>query len=264
MKLSIIISAFNRHELTKVHVKQCMESTLMPDEIIVVNDHGTPDLRDMLKGLDIKTRIVYAYITDDIAWNYTGARNLGVWLSRGDFIVSEDNDNIPSKNLYSEMFKYLQEHPDIDMVLGGGRPALTLEDMQKYPIEEWNKYSKKKRAAHDDSFMIRRETYIRMKGYDEQFAGKYAWACTDWTRRLIRAGIKVYRVPAMYYNSLGNGTTVCECDKSREERAKQPVCPDCGLLYRRRSYVNYGLARKKTHIQPPKGIINFSYTYEIL
>jgi len=264
MKLSIIISAFNRHELTKVHVKQCMESSLMPDEIIVVNDHGTPDLRDMLKELDIKTKLIYAYILDDIPWNYTGARNLGVWLSRGEFIVSEDNDNVPSKNLYADMLKYLENNPDIGLVLAGGRQAITVEDMNKYPSEEWNEHAKYHRPPHDDSFMMRKRTYLRMKGYDEQFAGAYAWVCTDWTRRLIRAKINVKRIKTPYYVAVGEGTIVCECNKTRAERAKEPVCPDCGFAYKRRSYTNYGLARGKTHIQPPKGILNFNYIYEIL
>jgi len=264
MKLSIIISAFNRHKLTVAHVRQCMEATMMPDEIIVVNDHGTPDLRDMLKKLDIKTRLAYAYIKEDIPWNYTGARNLGVWLSRGDFLVSEDNDNVPSKTLYADMYKYLQDNPDVGLVLAGGRPGITVEDMNKYPSEEWDKHVQYKRSAHDDSFMIRREIYLRMKGYDEQFAGAYAWVCTDWTRRLLRAKVKVKRIKSRYFVAVGEGTRVCECNKSREERAKQPVCPDCGLAYKRRSYTNYGLARGKTHIQPPKGILNFTYNVEIL
>ena len=264
-KLSIIISAFNRHKLTQAHVRQCMESTLLPDEIIVVNDHGDPCLRDMLKELEIKTKLIYAYIQEDIPWNYTGARNLGVWLSRGEFIVSEDNDNIPSKTLYESLHKHLQDNPDVGLVLAGGRPAISVEDMNKYPSEEWDKHIQYNRPAHDDSFMMRKKDYIRMKGYNEEFAGAYAWVCTDWTRRLIRAEIKVDRIKTdKYYVAVGEGTRVCECNKSREERAKQPVCPDCGLAYKRRSYRNYGLARGKTYIQPPKGILNFTYTTECL
>ena len=44
MTLSIIITAYDQEELTVVHVRECMNSTLLPDEIIVVNDHGDPNL----------------------------------------------------------------------------------------------------------------------------------------------------------------------------------------------------------------------------
>ena len=263
-RISLIITAYNRHDLTTVHVKESMEATLLPDEIIVVNDHGDPCLKDMLKKLELKTKLIYAYITDDIPWNYTGARNLAACISTGDFIISEDNDNIPAHNLYGIMFEHLQAHPETDLVLGWGRPVVAVEDMIKYPITEWEAHAKRKAPPHNDSFMIRREVYWKLKGYDEQFAGRYAWVCTDWNRRLVRGGFNTSRVKAQYFTAVGDGTNVCECGKTKAERAKSISCPDCGLLFKRMSYKNYGLARGKTHIQPPGGILNFTYTIEEL
>lgn len=262
MTISVVITAYNQHDITKVHVREVMNSTLVPNEIIVVNDHGTPDLRDKLKELELNTKVIYAYITDDIPWNYTGARNLGVWLSRGDLIVSEDNDNIPTRTLYQDMLDRMNSEPYVDMILAGRRPKTTLEDMLNKPFEEWTHIGD--RAAHDDSFMIRREAYLKVRGYNEQMAGRYAWACTEWTRRIGRAEIKTDRIKTPYWVARGGDTKVCECNKTIEERAQAPICPDCGLLFKRRSYKNYELARKKTYIQPPGGIINFRYTFEIL
>jgi len=263
-KISVLITSYNRHDLTKVHVRECMNSTLMPDEIIVVNDHGDPCLKDMLKELDIKTKIIYAYILDDIPWNYTGARNLAACLSTGDYLISEDNDNIPNNNLYALMLKHLQEHPETALVLGWGRPVIEVKDMIKYPISEWEKYAKRKAPPHNDSFMIRREIYWKMKGYDEKFAGAYAWVCTDWNRRLVRGGFNVHRVKAQYFTAVGDGTVVCECGKSKKERAKTVICPDCNFAYKRMSYRNYELSRRKTHVQPSGGILNFTYEFEEL
>ncbi len=258
-KISVVITAYNNHPLTVVHVRECQNSTLLPDEIIVVNDHGTPDLKEMIEKLEMKTKVIYAYIVEDIPWNYTGARNLGVWLSSGDYIVSEDNDNIPSRKLYEDMYKFLKENPDHDSVLAGFRPKISLEDALTKPMEEWQ--SQGRRAPHDDSFMIRRDAYLRMKGYDEQFAGAYAWACTDWRRRRGRANSKFSRIKTHYFTVPRGETKVCMCKKSTEERSRASYCPDCKLLFKRRSYKNYGLARKKTHVQPPKGILNFTYNF---
>ena len=262
MKLSVIITAYNQHELTVAHVRECMNSTLMPDEIIVVNDHGTPDLKEMLKKLEMKTKVIYAYILEDIPWNYTGARNLGAWLSTGDYLVSEDNDNIPSRELYADMYKFLKENPEYDSVLAGVRPKIHLEDVINKPMEEWK--ADGRRPADDDSVMMHRKFYIRMKGCDEQFAGQYAWACTDWRRRRGRANSKVFRIGTHYFTVPEGETKVCMCNKSIEERRKTIYCKDCKLMFKRRSYRNYDLARKKTHIQPPKGIINFTYEFCVL
>ncbi|KKN59589.1 hypothetical protein LCGC14_0540520 [marine sediment metagenome] len=260
--VSVIISAFNTPEITAIHVREAMRSTLVPDEIIVVNDHGNVELKGMLQKLDINTKLIYAYIEDDIPWNYTGARNLGVWLSRGDILVSEDSDNIPARTLYADMLERLNKEPYVDMVQAGKRPIATMEDAMNKPFKEWKAIND--RAAHDDSFMIRREQYLKVRGYDERFAGAYAWACTEWTRRIGRAGIVVDRIDTPYWTIHGGDTKVCECEKSKEERAATPLCKDCGLAFKRRSYRNYGLARNNTYIQPPEGIINFRYNFQIL
>ncbi len=260
--LSVIITAFNTPEITAIHIREAMRSTLVPDEIIVVNDHGDVVLKDMLKKLDINTRLVYAYVQDDIPWNYTGARNLGVWLSRGDILISEDSDNIPARTLYEDMLKRLNSEPYVDMVKAGRRPIATMEDALNKPFEEW--VSIKDRAAHDDSYMIRREKYLLVRGYDERMAGRYAWACTEWTRRIGRAGIVVDRIETPYWTVHGGDTRVCECEKSIKERAATILCNDCGLAFKRLSFKNYQIARKNTYIQPPGGIINFTYEFEVL
>jgi len=258
MKLSVIITAFNQHNLTVAHVRECMKSTLLPDEIIVVNDHGNPDLKEKLEKLDKKTKLIYAYIEDDINWNYTGARNLGVWISTGDYIVSEDNDNIPARTLYQDMFAHLTKNPECGMVLAGKRPKVLLDDVLNNPMEQWK--TDGFAPGHDDSYMMLRSTYIRMKGYDERFAGQYGWACTDWKRRLNRAEINVNRISTHYFIVPDGETTVCECGKTKEQRASSVVCPDCKIPYKKLSYRNYSLARKNTYVQPPGSILNFNYS----
>ena len=104
MKLSVIIPAYNRSEMTRRHVEECLKSTRVPDEIIVVNDGGDKALREMLpKG------IMYAYITPDILWNYNGAVNLGFWIASGDIVAIEDTDHIPLRNTYEVAKKFFPD-----------------------------------------------------------------------------------------------------------------------------------------------------------
>ena len=112
MKISTIITAYNVHEVTIAHVKACMEGTVMPYEVIVVNDGGDPNLLEMLKKVEKKCPITYALIEEDIPWNYTGARNLGVWLSRGEYLAIEDNDTIPSVDFYKKALELIKEGYD--------------------------------------------------------------------------------------------------------------------------------------------------------
>ena len=241
MKLSIIISAYDRHDITTIHVRECMNSIRLPDEIIVVNDGGSDDLKDMLLKLDIKCKIIYAKIHENIEWNYTGARNLGVWLSSGDVLSMEDTDNIPNKRVYGEALKVL-ESGFIGRVICSKRPKVSIEDIMTKPQVQWP--VSHFRPYHRDTQFIPRSIYLQLKGCDERFAGRYAWACADWRRRLLRANIPDRQIEEYYY---------------------AVVDGDTKSLIRRKSYTNYELAREDDgHIQSPKGILNFTYNYEIL
>lgn len=235
--LSVIISVWQHHDLAKVHVRECMNSTLIPDEIIVVNDGGEDDLRDKLKELELKTKIIYAKILlPKVPWNYTGARNLGIWLSQGDFISLEDNDHIPERNYYQDCINTFNEHPEYLRLKTHKRWVITEEDALKNPYEKWEKIGN--RPCHQDVTMNRREVFLRLKGYDERFAGEYGWCSTDLNRRINRAGITCGQAGYQY---------VIYSEKTR------------GLSTR-----NWKLCRERDKIQPPGGMLGFRYSYEIL
>lgn len=234
--LSVIIPTYNDDDLNVVHVRECMEGTVVPDEIIVVNDGGDPGLKEKLKVIPNKCKIIYADILPPkIPWNYTGARNLGFWLSRGDFISLEDNDHIPSKTFYSEALEALATNPKLGVARTQGRVVISREDILTKPVEEWQRVGT--RTSHKDCGVYHRETYLKLKGYDERFAGEYGWSATFWQRRMDKIGIEIGNVGFQY---------VVDSPKTT------------GLSYR-----NWRLARRKdnTH-QHPKGIINFEYSFE--
>lgn len=238
--LSVLISAYDEHEITVAHIRECMNSTRVPDEIIVVNDGGTPDLKEKL--LKLKCPIIYAQINENIKWNYTGARNLGIWLSKGDFIAIEDNDHIPEKHFYELALKEF-ENPEIMRVKCAKRWVVNKADVISKPIDEWEIVSS--RPAHDDTAIIRREVALRVKGFDERLAGEYGWSSTRWRRQLNKIGFLNKTTSAGNYYVRGD-------ELSRKET------PGKALSYR-----NYSLA-KTEGFQSLAGILNFSFEYEQL
>lgn len=234
--ISVIISAYCDHELTVVHVREIMNSTVVPDEIIVVNDGGEPDLLNRLKKLKFNTKVIYARIKEDIKWNYTGARNLGFWLARGEFISIEDNDHIPNRTFYEDCLKYLKERPDVSRVKTHKRFLVSLEDVLNKPMEEW--VVQKSKVPHQDTTMVRRELFLKLKGFDERFAGSYGWCSTDWRRRVNNGEFLTGNCGYQYTVNV----------PSKERRSL--------------SHKNYMLARRQDWIQSPKGVLNFMYDYE--
>lgn len=248
--LSVIIPSYDRPEITKIHVRECMNSTRIPNEIVVVNDGGDPTHEKLLQELDRKCKIVYATITEDIPWNYTGARNLGVYLSRGTFLSIEDADNFPTETAYEGALAKFREERAIGRIVYGKRAKITREVALTWPREEWRSFYKKQtvRAPHQDTVMMRRDAYLKIKGCDERFAGRYAWSSSDWRRRMLRAGIKSTHVLDQFISVYDAETHTLE---------------------RRKSYKNYEMASGRrgnpsTHTQSPIGILNFQYEYKIL
>lgn len=239
---STIIPSYDFHDLTAIHVREAMNADTIPDEIIVVNDGGAPDLLDKLKALPKKCRLVYARIEQDIPWNYPGACNLGAWLSRGDLLFFEDNDNIPTRSFYTQALKYMEDNPDIGRITARGRSVISLDDILTKPVEGWKEINSI--GPNQGTSCIRREVYLKVKGQDERFAGEYGWMYYDWKRKLLtRAGIKFGSI-GMYYYTDGQSK-----------------------LSRHMSKRNQSLLRLNSRVgavQAPSGILNFTYEHQVL
>lgn len=235
-RFSVCITAYDRHNVTVAHVKECMKASLIPNEIIVVNDGGDSKLKEMLEKLPRKCPLIYARITKDILWNYNGAYNLGIWLSKGDFLMFEDNDNIPTHTIYEQMLKRMKEEPSIGKLTAHRRLEIEQQDLDK-PSEEWK--SRGERGPNMGTHMIRRNIVLNLKGQDERFCGQYGWMYYDYKSRLVKAKTIIERIGLFWY--------------VRDAQSK---------LDRRMSSKNFAYYRQNARlerIQHPLGILNFNY-----
>lgn len=245
MKLSVIVPAYNRHEMTVRHVAECLKSTRLPDEIVVVNDGGPENLRDMLLPLKGKVPIRYVRIDQDILWGYNMACNVGFWVSRGDIIALEDTDHVPSRNAYSEGLALFEANPGL-MRLKYRRNILQIGDFGK-PFEEWQ--SRKLIGANQMVSLFRRELYINLKGQDERFCGQYGYMAMDFHNReanMLKSTISLAH-KGFYWAIFGD---------EGEPGLKRGMSP-----VNRRFYRENSLAKTWQH---PEGIIRCTYSYEEL
>lgn len=239
MKLSVVIPAYKRSPLTTRHVEECMKSSLLPDEIIVVNDGGDKSLRDMLFNLKRTVPITYAYVEQDILWNFNGACNLGFWLSRGEIISLEDTDHIPDRNLYKDALPLFDGTIDRVSV---SRKVVQISELSK-PMEEWTVESVW--GSNQMTTLFTRDLYLKLKGQDERFGGNYGYMAMDWHDR---------------YNNIYHA-------KNKKSKYFWAVIGDEGEpgLVRGMSEANRKFYREnslKGHPQHPAGILSFTYTYE--
>jgi hypothetical protein len=221
-----------------------MESSVVPDEIIVVNDSGDPKLLDLLKGIERNTNIIYAYVTENILWNQCGARNLGFWISRGDAISVEDNDHFPTEKYYEESLELLKTN---DRVRPRRRHVVEMKDVLEGRFEPL-----KARGATDLTCVLTRELFIKLKGYDEKFCGHYGWEAPDWIHRIERVGGKTICAGEMYV-VIDGGVKIIE----RRHDGKNFIMDKENYWELRRN--NQALRKQST-----KGILNFNYEIECI
>src|SRR3990167_3062129 len=237
-KLSVCVTAYDHHDLTVIHVRESMNANRTPDEIIVVNDGGEESLREKLLALPRICPIIYARILEDIPWNYNGACNLAVWLSTGDYLAFEDNDNIPLRDFYDQALALFKANPALGRICAKKRKVI--KDIS-LPFEQWEVVNSI--GPNMGTAMIPREVYLRVKGMDERFAGEYGYMYYEWKHRLMHVAKVGFEAVGEYYYSPDGQSD----------------------LKRSNSWRNLRLLREngeKGCLQPPGGILNFHYQYE--
>lgn len=248
--VSVIITAYDSHDITAVHVREAMNVSKMPLEIIVVNDGGTPDLKEKLEAIqNKKCPIIYARIREDIPWNYIGAVNLATFISRGDYLAFEDNDNIPSYDFYEKAVAIFKEQPDVGRILGRQRKCIDKKEvLSGKPKEEWEVA----RLWHPNqgTAIMRREIVVALKGQCEKFCGQYGWMYYN-LRRLLLNNIKTKFSSTDFYYYVDH-----MIDGGAQSK-----------LGRRTSGINLKVHREhmrmpKDQFHLPYGILNFTYDIE--
>jgi len=204
MKLSVIIPVYNSPELAFAHVRYCLQSERRPDEIIVVDDASKERLADTLRLMPAPLmgdcRIVCARVNKDIQWNQAGAKNLGIWLSRGDILAFEDVEHVPEPWLYLKALRVFEANAAV------GRVAVPRCMVKK--AELLTAEGPKRKHDHTPApgvWLARREVITAAGGYDEDFAGQYGYEDTLILSRFFDLHVKVatlapkdgrYMVPA--------------------------------------------------------------------
>lgn len=101
--ISIIIPTFNRAHILPDAVQSVLEQTASNWELVIVDDGSTDDTMQVLKKYLLDERVTYYF------QEYAGvsvARNKGVELSRGDYIIFLDSDD----RFYPELISNLNEN----------------------------------------------------------------------------------------------------------------------------------------------------------
>lgn len=131
--VSVIIPTHNRTERLKRCIKTILSNTILPKEIIIVDDSDVDkdckDAIDVFKRNNSRVRLIYRRVLPKKGVSFS--RNLGIRHSTGSIIAFIDDDCDASKDWVESMMRSHVAHKDAMAVTGFVEP--------KYPKNYWNR-----------------------------------------------------------------------------------------------------------------------------
>lgn len=139
MNLTLIYTYFGQKE----RIRGIVEEKHPDCRVVIVDDCSSEPLALEEDGIDVYR------VEDDILWNQPGARNLGFQESDG-WIVCADIDHLITKENVEDILKIKKEKG-------------TIYYLGREDADSWN------------VFLIHKDDFEKIGGYDEDFCGHYGY-----------------------------------------------------------------------------------------
>lgn len=205
-KFSVITSVY--HNDTPDFVRMALDSmlvhqTLKPSEVVLVRDGVVPD---KLEALIAEYETMYHDIVHVIRLEKNGglgkAMKLGVEVAQNDIIARMDSDDICSPNRFELQLKYLELHPNVDIIGGQMTEFIDTPDniigKRIVPCDNEDIYDfmKNRCALNHVTVMFRKEAVLKAGNYQDWFWNEdyYLWV------RMMIAKCKFANVPNVLVN----------------------------------------------------------------
>lgn len=216
MKFSIIVPIYN----VELYLKECIESLLIQDfnnyEIILINDGSTDKSLNICKLYKDNAKVK---IIDKVNSGLSDARNVGIRMACGDYIILVDSDDSIEKNFLSLLSKKIElSNPHVIICNFICYDDLTKEIIrsdsdsvtEKEYLEEFNRsilYFKKSGLLDCAWRLIASRKFIVENNLFFTFGIKHE--DNEWVPKVLcmAQNIEIYDKPFYYYRKRNNSIT---------------------------------------------------------
>ncbi len=186
MTISVIIGAYNAEDTLAETLVSVLDQTLLPDEIIVVDDGSTDHTAQVAAAASNSIRVVRQNNRGAAA-----ALNLGVKLATGDALGFVDADDLWERNKLAMQARALAEQPELDGTSGHVSTFLCPTNDQ-----ETNKRYRLPDGPEPcwllGAMLLRRRCFERLEPFAENL---WAGFFIDWYDRARAAGLVFGMIP---------------------------------------------------------------------
>jgi glycosyltransferase involved in cell wall biosynthesis len=203
-QISIIIPTRNRsgkllmalNSLSNMHIPE-----LISLEIVIIDNNSEDNTKYVIEAFIEKTDLNVRYVFENMK-GLSYARNNGIKIANGEFIVFIDDDVIVHKNYIAELFKLVNKGKKFGMIFGQARIySLNLhrlsikdvgyEEIYKYPCIPWI-------IGNGNNMVISKTTINEIGYFDIRLgAGTKIGSAedTDYVYRVLRSGMEIIYSP---------------------------------------------------------------------
>lgn len=188
LKVSVIISTYNRAELLERAVRSILCQTFRDFEIIVIDDASTDNTQEVVME-KFKHEIdagILRYVRNEINRERSYSRNRGMEIARGEYIASMDDDDIWLPAHLKILVKYINENKDIACVFS--KPIWLHEN--GYVEDKFHRLFSQLKTGNDDFYrglsiagnivfsqtsLFKKKVYENIGGYRDNIMPNEDW-----------------------------------------------------------------------------------------
>lgn len=226
VRVSVVVACYNQGAFLEDALYSVLGQTFPDWEVIVVNDGSDdPDTNDLLANL----RLPRVRVHHQANAGLPAARNAGMRLARGEFVVPLDADDELEPEFLHRLVAALDANPAAGVAHCWTRLFGDLNQIWVPP--PLNPYRMLLSNSLVGCALIRRDAWRRVGGYDESMTlGNEDW---DFWLRMIEKGIGMIEVPEPLFRYRRHGITMSVATEARFETARREVSDAHPDLYSR-------------------------------
>ncbi|MDP5132230.1 MAG: glycosyltransferase, partial [Paraglaciecola sp.] len=186
IELSVIIPTCNRGDLLQQAVMSVVAQQLANYEIIIVDDSTAPQQPLFLQQLMVSAPI--RYVVNNGAHGAANARNFGVKQAQGAFITFLDDDDLYMPGRLHNMLQVMRSGDYVFVSSGRFYQLNDFNSVQQVPRQLQGVVSLTDIYQANDidiGFMLKRDTFLALKGFDNSFKNLEDW---DFVIRMASLG----------------------------------------------------------------------------
>lgn len=170
--VTALVPTFNRSNFLKEALLSLLKQTMLPDEIIVIDDGSIDDTARVVASFGSQVKYIHK-----ANGGKSSALNLGLEHASGDFIYILDDDDIAADDAIERMTEVLQKNPEYGFVYGefdvfttSDSGAISIETRAQPPSDEELYLA----LMHHNrivvpSMLVRKTCYEHVGPFDEAF-----------------------------------------------------------------------------------------------